>query len=255
MVLMRQISFLIIVLGMAIFSVPAHAQQAPTAIVTPIAPIKVTPPAPVVIELFSSQACTYCPAADAYMADLIKQDQVIGLSCHVDYFDVRQGSLSKKFCTKRQKNYADKFKLRSVYTPQMVVNGHMDVVGYEAGKVSVAILRARAEKMKPIYIAATPEGAYAYDIPKDIAVNPNVNLWLAMYDKPHTLKIAEGGNRGKTLTYHNVVTALTDLGAISRMTGDQTVLPMMNSKSAGFALLAQDRVSGKILAAGTFNRP
>ena len=44
--------------------------------------------APVVVELFSSQACVFCPRADRLFADLLKQDNVIGLACHVDYFDV-----------------------------------------------------------------------------------------------------------------------------------------------------------------------
>ncbi len=232
------------------------AQMPAGAITTAIETPRSKPsPSPVVIELFSSQACTYCPAADAYMADLLKQDGVIGLSCHVDYFDVRRGSLSKRFCTKRQSDYATKLKLKSVYTPQMVVNGHMDVVGYESGKVSVAVLRGRAEKMPEIIIRPLDNGIYAYTIPADIKNPDSITLWIAMFDKPHTVTVAEGGNKGKVLTYHNIVNALTDIGVWDGVSSEKTMMPMMNANAAGFVVLAQDKISGKIMAAGKFMRP
>lgn len=223
-----------------------------TPVQTPSTPQR---PTPVVIELFSSQACTYCPVADAYMADLLEQDGVIGLACHIDYFDVQQGSLAKRFCTQRQKTYASKMKLKSVYTPQMVVNGHMDVIGYETGKVSVAVLRARAEKMAEIAIRPAGGGAYAYAVPPWVENSGGVTLWVAMFDKPHTVKVAEGGNRGKTLTYHHVVNALTDLGHWDGTPNEKTVMPVMHANAGGFALLAQDDATGKILAAGEVRLP
>jgi len=234
----------------------AWAQTTSGAIVTPMqTPMTAQKPSPVVIELFSSQACTYCPAADAYMADLLKQEGVIGLSCHIDYFDVQHGSLSKKFCTARQKDYAEKMKLKSVYTPQMVINGHMDAIGYEPGKVSIAVLRARSEKMAEIAIRPLNDGAYAYAVPPWVENTGGITLWVAMFDKPHTLTVAEGGNRGKKLTYHNIVNALTDIGEWDGTPNEKTIMPVMNAGAAGFAVLAQENATGKIVAAGVFNRP
>lgn len=245
----------LLLLGWAAFC-PAWAQTTSGAIATPVeTPVTVQKPSPVVIELFSSQACTYCPAADAYMADLLKQEGVIGLSCHIDYFDVQHGSFSKKFCTARQKDYAAKMKLKSVYTPQMVINGHMDAIGYEPGKVSISILRARSEKMAEIVIRPLDGGAFAYAVPPWVANTGDITLWVAMFDKPHTITVAEGGNRGKKLTYHNIVNALTDIGTWDGTPNEKTITPVMNAGAAGFALLAQEKTTGKIVAAGVFNRP
>ena len=53
------------------------------------------PKGPTVIELFSSQACMFCPKADALLDVLALKDNVIALACHVDYFDLREGSFRK----------------------------------------------------------------------------------------------------------------------------------------------------------------
>ncbi|MBN8521581.1 MAG: DUF1223 domain-containing protein [Alphaproteobacteria bacterium] len=216
-------------------------------------PLSVKPPVsapPVVIELFSSQACTYCPPADEYMADLLKQDGVIGLSCHVDYFDVRQGSLAHKFCSRRQSDYAKTMGLKSVYTPQMVINGHIDAIGYESAQVSIGVLKARAEKISEISIRPLQNGQYAYALPAQAVQDPDVTLWVALFDKPHTLTVAEGGNRGKNLTYHNIVSSLIALETEQLTSAEKTFLPYMKANAAGFALLAQNNQSGKIIAAG-----
>lgn len=78
-------------------------------------------PSPVVIELFSSQACPACPPADAYLGSLIKSKGVIALSCHVDYFGRRGTELGKAFCTERQARYIKQIGRHSYYTPQMMI--------------------------------------------------------------------------------------------------------------------------------------
>ena len=206
--------------------------------------------APVVVELFSSQNCPACPEADRYMEHLIKQENLIALSCHVDYFGGQNDSLGKTFCTEKQTNYIRQIGRRSHYTPQMMINGHMDAIGYDTDTVNAAILKGRAENIKPIYIQSKIEGVYTIHLPSLIPRRRPVALWLAIYEKPHTLPVKGVGQ----LTYHNVISQIMDLGQWDGITTVRALAPLMTSTSAGFAVIAQDPSSGHILAAGSYER-
>src|SRR6266540_2570361 len=90
-----------------------------------------------IVELFTSQGCSSCVAADAYFADLAKRKDVVALSLHVDYWDYLgwRDTLSDPAHTERQRSYAAVHGSRRVYTPQMVINGRSDFVGSDRGAV------------------------------------------------------------------------------------------------------------------------
>ena len=94
---------------------------------------------PVVLELFSTQACTFCPRADALMADLVDHPSLIALSCHVDYFDVEVGSRALPVCSSRQISYEGAMKHGPKYTPQMVFNGRLNAIGYREHDVAAML--------------------------------------------------------------------------------------------------------------------
>src|ERR1700761_7333228 len=97
-----------------------------------------------VIELFTSEGCSSCPPADALVARVQKEDNdkpVYILAFHVDYWD-RLGwkdAYSSAAYSDRQRRYATWFKLESIYTPQIVVNGDRQFVGSESGSLNGAI--------------------------------------------------------------------------------------------------------------------
>lgn len=217
----------------------AFAQTAPT-----------EGPAPVVLELFTSQACAFCPPADALMGQMIQQQNIIGLSCHVDYFGVKENSLGKSFCTRRQNEYGRLIGTGPRYTPQLVVNGHMDMIGYETGRVSAAVMKARGEKMRNIVITPAAEGIYNFTLPQ-MTVGKEVRLLVAIYDAPKTVSLTEGSNFGKKLTYFNVVSKMDDIGLWNGSPGTQVLRVDYTPSSAGVAVIAQDVKSGKIIAAGS----
>lgn len=106
-----------------------------------------TSPAPanqlVVAELFTSQGCSSCPAAEKLFTKLAKNDNLLTMEWHVDYWDdlVHHGSrwkdpYSDREFTRRQRSYNRSIRgTNAGYTPQAVVNGHFEGVGSRPGTV------------------------------------------------------------------------------------------------------------------------
>src|SRR5579871_811761 len=97
---------------------------------------------PVIVELFTSEACASCPAADAMLARLertqpISGVRIIALEEHVDYWN--QLGWTDPFSAPqfhaRQNEYAVAAHVEDIYTPQMIVNGQ---VGFEGADVNRA---------------------------------------------------------------------------------------------------------------------
>ena len=112
---------------------------------------------PVLLELFTSEGCSSCPSADRLLATLGQKQPVAGaylivLSEHVDYWD-RLGwkdPFSSAQYTARQQEYANRFKMDGVYTPQLVVDGRYGFVGSDAREATSAIQKSiREEKLVP----------------------------------------------------------------------------------------------------------
>jgi len=206
--------------------------------------------APVVVELFTSQSCSSCPPADALLGELAKHDNVIALGCHVTYWDHLnwRDTLSRKFCTERQRAYARHMGANQVYTPQMVVNGTVQFVGSNRAKASQAIA---SSTVQPIKLERTDTNTLTATLPV-LAGGPALQtLWMMRTHSEHTQAIKSGENRGKTITYVNSVETLEQVGTWSGSA--QTLsfpLPKGEAENPSFTLIAQPQGFGGITAAG-----
>jgi hypothetical protein len=99
--------------------------------------------APVVLELFTSQGCSSCPPADALLGELVRRPNVIALAWHVDYWNGLgwRDPFATRLATDRQRAYAVRLHAE-VYTPALVVNGAVVVVGSDRAAVAQAIGQA-----------------------------------------------------------------------------------------------------------------
>lgn len=170
--------------------------------------------APVLVELFTSQGCSSCPAADKLAGNLSSQPGVVVVSLNVDYWDYLgwHDTLAKPEYTKRQMDYAHSRGDGDVYTPQMVINGALHTVGSNRDSVESAIASARqSTSVMALQIRAT-DNDIIVDIPKGESVY-DATLWVMSIASEVKVKIERGENAGKLITYHNVVRKLASVGS------------------------------------------
>lgn len=173
---------------------------------------------PVLLELFTSQGCSSCPPADALLGELAKRDDVVTLAFHVDYWDYIgwKDPFGDPLYTARQRAYAAHLGQRTIYTPQLVVDGAAHVVGSRRGDVEAAI-RERlamgpAERVSiPIDYGLRSDGAVTVIVPAAATDGP-ADLLLAAVDSEHFTQVRRGENSGRTLADYSVVRSIKRIG-------------------------------------------
>ncbi len=206
-----------------------------------------------VLELFTTQACPFSPKADAMMEKYSALPHVIALSCHVDYFDVKQGSLSQPLCSSWQARYEASLKRASKYTPQMVINGRFDAAGYLPDKIAKAFKSAHEYPVEPLsvnFLALVGDEPPSYQVDLPERKEGRYHLWRIAYDQPHYLTVKEGTNAGKEMVYYNVVSQAEFLGSWDGHSKNMVIESGMPEGIKGFAFLVQDVKSGAIIMAG-----
>jgi hypothetical protein len=167
---------------------------------------------PVVVELFTSQGCSSCPPADAYLIELSKgRRDVLPLAFHVTYWDQLgwKDPFSLPSATERQSQYGRRFGDGS-YTPQIVVDGAAGMVGSHRSAVASAIERAKRESVTAAAVSVTRNGKLV-----SIEVGSgsgNGRVLLIGFDREHTTPIGRGENGGRTLTEANIVRSIRPVG-------------------------------------------
>ena len=198
----------------------------------------------IVVELFTSQSCSSCPPADKLLGQLSKNEDIIALSCHVTYWNHLhwKDTLSREFCTDRQRLYNASLNRSNSFTPQMVINGNLSAVGSRSNDVNKKLNQA-----KPIHKInlSSSSDKLTFELPN---IGQNAKLILIEYIPLHTQSIPSGENRGRTVTYTNPVNNIREIGAWD---GSQQIrsIDVKNSASK-FAIIAQIGSNGPILAAG-----
>jgi hypothetical protein len=167
---------------------------------------------PVVVELFTSQGCSSCPPANAYLNEMVKQRRdVLALAFHVTYWD-RLGwkdPFSMEAATDRQSVYGRRFGDGS-YTPEMVVDGSASAVGSDRGEVGSAIENAKRNGRTAAAVNVTKNGE---QVSIEVGAGSGQGrILLIGFDHEHTTAIPRGENGGRALTEANVVRSIRPIG-------------------------------------------
>lgn len=214
-----------------------------TAWIAPVAGPAAASEARVVVELFTSQGCSSCPAADKLLAELSKDPTVLPISLSVDYWDYLgwKDTLALPGHVKRQRAYAGARGDRAVYTPQAVVNGTSHVLGSDRQAIERAVKAAREKSQVPVKVSVA-DGKVNVEIAAGKQPGQSAEVWLCPLAKAVPVDIGRGENRGQSIVYTNVVRGWIKLG---EWKGEQLVLskPLSEISAKGkfdaFAILVQ----------------
>lgn len=167
----------------------------------------------VVLELFTSQGCSSCPPADVLLDKAKKDypDKVFALSYHVDYWDYIgwEDPFGKSTHTKKQGYYNRKFRSKSNYTPQLVVNGREHFVGSNSTKIQAKVNSYGQQKaLNKIQLSNVVKSgrdiSFDYTVLGDTA---NTQLHIVLVLDERTTAVKRGENRSRVLKNSNIVIA------------------------------------------------
>jgi len=205
---------------------------------------------PIVVELFTSQGCSSCPPADAFLGELAKRADVVALGFHITYWDGAQwrDPLSLRAATERQTAYDKRLTGGQVYTPQMVIDGTEDAIGSDKSAVLAAISKAHPTALAPVTLAADGKS-----VTIGVGAAPEgAAVLLVRYALARSTRVKGGENAGRAATDVNGVTALSTLGAWDGKTVTFPIEPPGDGE--GLAVLVQ-APNGRIYGAASTQTP
>jgi hypothetical protein len=215
-----------------------------------------------VVELFTSQGCSSCPAADALLREYAKSPGVIALTLPVDYWDYLgwHDTLASSANSARQRAMARKRGDGMIFTPQMVVNGVKYVNGNRRAQLEAALA---AESARTVWVPMTlvsaadklhldigPLGEDADQSETDASVLMGAVLSHA------EVSVRGGENGGRKLSYSNVVHQFHKVATWKRLALSLDVdrAAVMRREADGCVALLQEGGSGRILSASLLTK-
>jgi hypothetical protein len=211
-----------------------------------------------VVELYTSEGCSSCPPADDLIARIQRENNdqpVYFLSFHVDYWNKLgwKDSFSSAIYTKRQNQYADWLNIRSLYTPQVVVNGRKEFVGSDEVALRNAI-RSNLQNASSAVVTLKEVQIVKEKVSLKFQTDrttKHISLVLAFIQKSATTEVKKGENGGRTLSHVQIVRNLQiiDLDQISDGTAHIDQPEGVNAKNSEIIAFLQNNSTGEIIAA------
>ncbi len=202
-----------------------------------------------VVELYTSQGCSSCPPADAYLAKLAAEPGVIALALHVDYWDYIgwTDKFSNPQYTQRQRAYAHAASSNTIYTPQMIVGGVDLVEGNDPAVVEAAIRRHQTTSPMVALQLMHKGDKVTIAAQANAKLDAPLQVQLVRYHPTQRVEITRGENAGRTLDYANVVTSWSvvgqwdgksDLYMTAPAAGQDVVVVILQSEGPGQIMAA-----------------
>lgn len=204
---------------------------------------------PAVMELYTSEGCSSCPPAEAVLSTLAGRSDVITLGFHVTYWDGLgwRDRFGLPEAAGRQQQYVDKLGLASAYTPEVIINGRVDVVGFDRHAIETKL-----EELPRLAAIAVTYGARhaVLGLPAmDKGECPCDLLLLGVTPDAETAVLA-GENKGRTLRASSIVRSIGQVGTWRGGAERRTVAFLPQQDAGLLVALAQSSRDGAVVAAG-----
>jgi hypothetical protein len=210
------------------------------------------------LELFTSEGCSSCPPADILLPRLATENtNVIPLSFHVDYWNHLGWTdpFSQAEFSDRQRQYGRQFRLESIYTPQLIINGEFEMVGSNKSTAETDIknvLKNRAEV--EVKIAQVRKENNKLSIDCTLSGNTDqTDVMVALVQKHAEMKVKGGENRGSKLSHTNVVRSFSQQPAQKKMQFGVDVPKDLAEDNMQLIVYTQEKKSLKITGVGVWN--
>jgi hypothetical protein len=222
---------------------------------------------PVVLELFTSEGCSSCPPADAFLKQLddaghVNEVEIIAIEEHVDYWDSLgwRDPFSSHDWTARQEDYARSLGHDGIYTPQLVVNGRRDLVGSSSREARQDIVEASKIPNASLRFSTVDVSAKSAEFSISIENAPpearSARLLIAVTERGLASNVLRGENEGRNLSHAPVLRSLTNVqipkGNSSGLTEVKATVhldPSWKRENLRFVAFLQDPDSLHILGA------
>ncbi|MEP3671343.1 MAG: DUF1223 domain-containing protein, partial [Hyphomicrobiales bacterium] len=151
-------------------------------------------------------------------------------------------TFAHKEFTNRQYSYAGLRGDRSVYTPQVVVNGYDHAVGSNASEINTLL----SSGSLPVDVDIKSAGESVVIKVDGLSSYSAATIWVALLKKEGTVAIGRGENRNRKITYTNIVREMRPLG---EWNGDPMAVKLsksdlMKGEVDSFAILLQTKHKG-----------
>jgi hypothetical protein len=228
----------------------------------------------VVAELFTSEGCSSCPPADALLRRLVADQpidgvEIVGLGNHVDYWDHLgwRDPFSSALFSQRQSAYASAFRLDSVYTPQIVVDGTLESVGSDDVSVQRNIVKAAKEPKAVVDVSAVPGPDPTVHVDVRVQVSVHVrrtgpaDVLIAVTEDGLVSRVQRGENSGRTLSHAAVVRLIRPVAHVAARDQSASGALVVKLEKAWspdrlrLVALLQEQTSHRIIGAGVTRLP
>ncbi len=219
-----------------------------------LAPLNARAEQPVVVELYTSQGCSSCPPADQLLAELATHDYVIALALHVDYWDYLGWAdiFASPAFSARQRLYSQQWGERTVYTPQMVVQGVNYMVGSRGDEIQRQIMQAESREVRVALAVARTGQGFKIDLAPLGAGAGAADIQLVHFSPGESVMIERGENAGQTIDYVNIVESWE---TVARWDGKSAVVVNVPATETGeYVVIIQAPGPGEIYAAARTSR-